>query len=440
MPSPELERRRSAVLARVLEHVEQRKLLLILKAPPGSGKTFTTLRAVALAQNQGGRIAIATQTNAQADDICRRFASSFPRFRVCRFAASDSLPLELGDSIQWVKSGKDLPSGPCIVVATSAKWAMSKLDESFDQLFIDEAWQLCWADFILLASVAPRFVLVGDPGQIAPVVPIDVSRWETSPRPPHKPAPEVILGDSSLDFSALALPVTTRLPHDTTALVRQFYDFEFQSWAEPGDRRLSLDSASGHPADRILNVLQSGSIGLAKLPTPESGPPQDDDRELAKAAASSIRRLLERRARFQTEDMPAAKVLEAEDIGVTASHRIMVSRLAEELAELAPRIRVDTAERWQGLERPIMVAIHPLSGLLRPSEFDLSTGRLCVMASRHKVGLLLFSRDHVGESLRGFVPAATQAVGQPDEAGQGHSRHWNLWQRLEQSGRSEIWK
>ena len=37
-------------------------------------------------------------------------------------------------------------------------------------LFVEEAWQMAWADFMLLGQVAPRFVLIGDPGQIPPVV------------------------------------------------------------------------------------------------------------------------------------------------------------------------------------------------------------------------------------------------------------------------------
>ena len=53
-----------------------------------------------------------------------------------------------------------------------------------------------------LSAVAPRFVLVGDPGQIPPVVAIDVARWQTSRRPPHAPAPEVILRDRSLPRDA----------------------------------------------------------------------------------------------------------------------------------------------------------------------------------------------------------------------------------------------
>ncbi len=52
---------------------------------------------------------------------------------------------------------------------------------------------MSWANFMLLGQVAPRFVLIGDPGQIPPVVTIDAARWETAPRAPHRPAPELVL-------------------------------------------------------------------------------------------------------------------------------------------------------------------------------------------------------------------------------------------------------
>ncbi len=56
---------------------------------------------------------------------------------------------------------------------------------------------MAWADFMLLGQVAPRFVLIGDPGQIPPVVSVDASRWETAPRAPHRPAPELVLQSPS---------------------------------------------------------------------------------------------------------------------------------------------------------------------------------------------------------------------------------------------------
>ena len=42
--------------------------LAVVKAPPGSGKTFTLIRVLAELEDRGLRVAVAAQTNNQADD------------------------------------------------------------------------------------------------------------------------------------------------------------------------------------------------------------------------------------------------------------------------------------------------------------------------------------------------------------------------------------
>ncbi len=431
-----LEARRDNVVQRVLAHVEGNHGLLVLKAPPGSGKTWVTTRAVALARHRGRRVAVATQTNAQAEDFCRRMAAEFPRFTVHRWASAARVQRPLGASVRWIRSARELPTGPAIVVSTSAKWGTSDLGgaDPFDVLFVDEAWQLCWADFMLFGAIAPRFVLVGDPGQIPPVVPIDVSRWQTSRRPPHVPAPEVILRDRTLPTVRVELPVTMRLPHDTCALVRSFYDFPFDAWALPGERRVALPpAATPDGVDRALDALATGSVVLFTLPTPTGGPPLEEDLEVARAAAAVVRRALDRAAVVHADG--ESRPLTAADIGVSATHRVMNTRITDALGDLAGAVRVDTPERWQGLERALMVIVHPLSGVTEASVFDLATGRLCVMTSRHRAGLVIVSRDHVGATLERTLPRAEQCLGQRDEAGRGRAQHRAVWQHLHEHGR-----
>jgi len=79
--------------------------------------------------------------------------------------------------------------------------------------------------------------------------------------------------------------------------------------------------------------------------------------------------------------------------------------------------------------------VHPLSGVVTPSDFDLETGRLCVMASRHQAGLIILTRDHLSETLEDFLPRAEQAVGRPDVAGRGHDRNLRFWRELEKTNR-----
>jgi AAA domain len=417
----------------VREHVADRGRLAIIQAPPGSGKTWLLLKTVDAAFRLGRRIAIATQTNAQANDICRRFAQDYPKLQVIRFASGRASQEDLGRSIGWNTETKNLPNGKCIVVATTAKWSLVDLHDSFDVVFVEEAWQMGWADFMLLGQVAERFVLIGDPGQIPPVVSVDVLRWETSPRPPHIAAPRVILAEPRYRPEQWQLPATRRLPHDAAALVRQFYDFDFGAFAQPGERAILAARGGNDATDRVIDSLARASVAALTIPTPDEGPPMHSDAELARHAAALVQRLLSRDAHVRKDNK--TQPLRPEDIGICSTHRVMNSELALTLPRsLRGRVIVDTPERWQGLERALMIFVHPLSGVVRPTSFDLETGRLCVMASRHTAGAVILARDHVTETLETCIPSATQPVGRPDVSGRGLFDNLSFWSSLRERG------
>jgi hypothetical protein len=363
--------------------------------------------------------------------ICRRFARDYPKLRVIRFASGRGAQEELGDSIEWKTETNELPTTACIVVATTAKWSLININFPFDVVFVEEAWQMGWADFMLLGQVTERFVLIGDPGQISPVVSVDVLRWETSPRPPHIAAPRVILDDPRQRPEKWQLPATRRLPHDAAALVRQFYDFDFAATAQPGERAILASPGGKGAADRVIDALAHNSVTGLTIPTPDEGPPMHHDAELAKHAAALVQRLLNRNARVRNGGKTRA--LEPEQIGMCSTHRVMNSELALALPRsLRGKVVVDTPERWQGLERPLMILVHPLSGVLRPTSFDLETGRLCVMASRHTAGAIILTRDHVTETLANCIPSATQPVGRPDVSGRGLFDNLAFWSSLQE--------
>ena len=425
----------NAVRRDLLEAVAADEPLTVVKAPPGSGKTRLILDAAALLRHRNKRVAIAAQTNSQVNDICRRLATGF-RFEVTRFSSSGATPIDLGPTVSWESDKDRLPIGVSIVVGTTAKWGLVDLPFAFDWLLIDEAWQMAEADFMLLRQVAPRFVLVGDPGQIPPVVTIDTARWATAPLPPHRPAPELILGaQDSTPVLELALPASRRLPFDSVDAVNMFYDFHFESWAAPEDRHFRAGpNGKGKELDKAIDVLQTGSMAGLTVPTPPEGPPLEEDREVAELAAALAAHLLVRGGEIRIDG--ESREISPRDIGLAATHRKMNTRMREALpAAIAAEIMVDTPERWQGLERPLMIVVHPVSGVTEPTTFDLETGRLCVMASRHQVGLVIVSRDHLPTTLEELTPSAEQHVGLPDIMGQGHARHEEFWKRLEEQDR-----
>lgn len=407
--------------------------LAVVQAPPGSGKTHTLIEVVAKLVGKQFAVALAAQTNSQADDIARRFKSSHPKIQVIRLGSSKSYPpKDFPSTIQWETYAPGLPRTPGVYISTSSKWSTLKDPQPFDLLAVDEAWQMSWANLMKCASLSKKFFLIGDPGQIPPVFTIDVKRWATSPRGPHLSAPDVVMADSELKSRAFLgnLNACRRLPNESVSFIRHFYSFDFTAFATPGERKITYQGNS-----ELLELLQTGQPLVYTVPTPEQGALVEVDNRISKAIKAIVSEMIGASTKIVIKGGEPAKKLGPHDIGVTASHRSMNGDILKELGAEFEGIRVDTPERWQGLERPIMIAVHPLSNVTDPSEFDLETGRLCVMASRHQVGLILVTRDHVGRTLRDYIPSATQAPGLSDSVGRGHFAHRTFWQALDEAGR-----
>ncbi len=401
------------------DRIASRESVTIIKAPPGSGKTYLLVELIDFALRNNLRVAVATQTNAQGDEVCDRLVRKGLAQSLVRFVSGKS---DFQSADYMVTADKNqLPTGSCVVVGTSAKWALIDLPQPFDFLFIEEAWQLKTADFLPLTRVAPNFLLIGDPGQIPPVVTLDTSRWSSTLLPPHIAAPEVLIRStpSRIVTSTFELPATRRLPFDSVDAVRAFYDFNFGAYVEPMERALKFQKSWSGINPRIAEALEAHSIVGVNLPTEKHGPPFGEDRALVNVAMKTIENLLA--SSTSTIDSGTSSNLLPSDIGIAATHRSMVQEAYAQLpSNLREHIKIDTAERWQGLERKIMIAIHPLTSVSNPSAFDLDTGRLCVMASRHKFGLIVLGRDHIPETIDAFDPPADQALGLPDHSGRGH--------------------
>ncbi len=407
--------------------------LVVVSAPPGSGKTEVLVDATNIGIQHDMRIAIATQTNSQAREVCERFARKYPKTSVSFYGKSGSSPTPNWPStVRWVTSSNDLPwGGRQVVVATAAKWGLASINAPFDLLFVEEAWQLTWADFYLLGKLAPRFFLIGDPGQIAPVVTVPTQRWETMDRPPHIAAPEVALCHEASQW--FRIPATRRLPFDSAEAVRGFYDFDFGATSAPDARRIKPQRRVTGFLSKVFEAFDGGSITGLTIATPREGPPVGCDLQLVATAVDVVRGLLDAGTIAKIDD--SMELLQPSDIGIVSTHRRMVTSIEEALSAAGLPIVVDTTERWQGLERKVMIAVHPLSSVISPSGFDLETGRLCVMASRHKAALFILSRDHLTNTLEEHFPLAEQAPGRPDGVGRGAQSHRAFWTKLTQSNR-----
>lgn len=417
----------------LVEELLGSRKLAVVQAPPGSGKTHMLLAVVSKLVEEGLCVALAAQTNRQADDIARRWAEDFPSLPAVRLGSKTSVaPDGFPATILWETESKNLARTAGLYISTSAKWTTLRDPEPFDLLAVDEAWQMSWADLMQCANLSEKYYLIGDPGQIPPVITIDIRRWQTAPRPPHKPAPEVVLSDPDLVAQAFigALPACRRLPYEAVQFVKPFYAFDFEAYAKPGEREIEFEHLSDiSKFKQTFEALHNSQPAIVTLPTPVDGPAIEVDTELAQTVANLVDVLITSGAKINL-GQGEFKKLSASDIGICATHRAMNGEISKSIDPKYGATSVDTPERWQGLQRPVMIVVHPLSSVTDPSDFDLETGRLCVMASRHQVALIIVTRDHVGTTLGSFIPEASQAPGQPDVVGRGHTAHVRFWKSL----------
>jgi hypothetical protein len=395
-PAPQAPARRlpdiepGSVTAQVLAHAWVGDPATVVASPPGAGKS-TLVAGVAshLAGRARLRVAVATQTNNQAVDLANRIATATDACPVLLLTrASGARPAGLDDRVDHASSPRDLGSNAAsIVISTAARWLYIHPD-SFpaDVAIVDEAWQMTWATFGAFAPISNQFVLVGDPGQIDPVVVGSTSRWASQKIGPHRPAPDMLTEVRDHDVRRLRLPYTYRLGPDTAALIQPvFYpDLPFTS-ARPARTYTAPGNTNTSPE---ITASQVRSLGGQADPA------------VADEVAAAVRHLLGGTVTTDTGDqIPVTP----DRIGVVCAHNSQVAAVKARLGNLA--VDVSTTETWQGLEREVIVVWHPLAGQRDLTEFHKDTGRLCVMLSRHRAHCHVVYRADTGPMLDTNPPA-----------------------------------
>ncbi|MFD7536451.1 AAA family ATPase [Streptomyces sp. NPDC059819] len=375
---------------------------VVVDSPPGAGKSTLVVRAALELAAAGRPLMVVAQTNSQVDDLVVRLAEKAPGLPVGRLHSNDSDPYDKAlDELENVrKSSKagDL-AGLDVVISTAAKWAHVKDVEPWRHAIVDEAYQMRSDALLAVAGLFERALFVGDPGQLDPFAIADADQWAGLSYDPSASAVSTLLAHNP-ELPQHRLPVSWRLPASAAPLVsKAFYPFTpFRSGTGHVDRRLAFGVASdGSAPDRALDEAAESGWALLELParhTPRTDP------EAVRAAARVVRRLLDRGGAATSERSPDPVPLTADRIAVGTAHRDQAAAIRAALAELGVSgVAVDTANRLQGREFDVTVVLHPLSGRPDATAFHLETGRLCVLASRHRHACIVVSRAGVTDLL-----------------------------------------
>jgi hypothetical protein len=251
---------------------------------------------------------------------------------------------------------------------------------------------------LAVAGLFERALFVGDPGQLDPFAIVGGEQWAGLTYDPSASAVTTLLAHNP-DLPQHRLPVSWRLPASAAPLVSDaFYPYTpFRSGTGPGDRTLAFAVPSdGSGPDRVIDEAAESGWGLLELParhTPRTDP------EAVRAVATVVRRLLDR-AGAASSELPHPSPLTADRIAVGTAHRDQAAAVRAALAALGVTdVVVDTANRLQGREYDVTVVLHPLSGRPDATAFHLETGRLCVLASRHRHACIVVCRAGVTDLL-----------------------------------------
>lgn len=410
---------------------------VILNSPPGAGKTGVAERlAVQALGVMSERAMITTQTNEQAFDLLRRLCGGFPRLPFYMMASEKLNPpanVTSLPNLRVIHRAGDLPDGPCAVVGNGAKWSWLDADRRlFDLQIVDEAYQLPDYRYHQIAGLASRQVLIGDPGQIDPVIQAELERWRCDPAGPHVPAPRALV-ERHPEIRPMSLPVSRRLIQDTVGLIQPAFYPDMPFIAMDLARPLTFDTPGIAPMDTPLDAVAGGqSLVMVELPPMIAG---EVDSDLAEAIVQTIGRVLARGARTH-DDQGRAIPVTTEMIGVSCAHVAQVNAVRERLGPALAAVFVETANRFQGLERPLMFVQHPLSGRADATGFHLDAGRLCVLLSRHRVACWMFGREGVSRQLRRYAPTGDRSLGISDDPEfNGWRGNMTLLQAMYRSGR-----
>ncbi|MEU9665200.1 AAA domain-containing protein [Streptomyces bobili] len=378
---------------------------VVVDSPPGAGKSTLVVRAALELADAGRPLMVVAQTNAQVDDLVLRLAEKNPELPVGRLHSSDADAYDktLDDLANVRKSAKagDLAGLP-VVISTAAKWAHVKADEPWRHAIVDEAYQMRSDGLLAVAGLFERALFVGDPGQLDPFAIVGSEQWAGLSYDPSASAVSTLLAHNP-DLPQHRLPVSWRLPASAAPLVSDaFYPYTpFRSGTDHGDRALSFGVPSdGSGPDRVIDEAAESGWGLLELParhTPRTDP------EAVRAVATVVRRLLDRAGAATSERSPGPTPLTADRVAVGTAHRDQAAAVRAALAELGVTdVTVDTANRLQGREYDVTVILHPLSGRPDATAFHLETGRLCVLASRHRHACVVVCRAGVTDLLDAY--------------------------------------
>ena len=392
-----------SIAAQARYHIWSGVGAVVVAAPPGAGKTTMLVQVLPeLISGADMHVAVAGQTRTQSVDVANRLEKAMPGKVAVLASSRDKIknstglylkrPKNLDHGVHFVANVDQAhQKGAKAIVATSAKWKYFRPENSiidFDLLVIDEAWQSHLADVREMGGIAPQMLMVGDPGQIDPVVSADTSLFAGAKNAPHLPAPDRIVEQFPENVVELQMPETYRCGPKTTEVLQSLYPFTFTSGRN--DQHIQID---GKDLPEIsVHSTEAGS--------------QNDSRLFDLVAEQVI--AAARGTHFVDGE---ERKIDPSQIAVGVAHVHQTLQVSARLPEELEGVTVDTLERLQGLQFAHVSILDPMAGLKEITEHNSDLGRLCVGLSRSTAHTAFVTTSEVIDVLSEDPDNAQAALG-----------------------------
>ena len=344
---------------------------LAVQGPPGSGKTYTGARMICDLVAAGKKVGVCAHSHKVIENLL---------LATVRAAQEERVPVHVmrkpkegsGESHPRIRDAKDnaeartaLHTGQADVLGgTPWLWARAEFFDAVDVLFVDEAGQLSLANVLAIAQSAKALVLLGDSQQLEQPIQgfhppgTDVSALE-----------HVLRGAATIPPDrGLFLAETWRLPPPICAFTSEmFYEGR-------------LESRPGVEVQALLGATPFAGAGLWFVPVAHEGN-QNACREEVDAVAALLETITGGSVTWRDRDGDVHP-LGLADVLVIAPYNAQVADLR---ARLPAEARIDTVDRFQGQEAPVVIysmttssaedAPRGMEFFYRPNRFNVATSR-----------------------------------------------------------------